>query len=1142
MKIRSLILRSLLITAMSALAMSSVLLAEETLRTETVTDVSNEGFLTDTTPYDLVIIDFTQGASTNYFGQSGFTTTATTVQINNFEFNDAYSGREYIFDSVITGSGPIGISKATGSNLSVPLTFNKDMSGYSGSITTANADSLILKFTGDARAALAGTGAINTVVGATSAINFELGSGTSTITNSSINTRELNFNSSVSSGTIYEVYTNITTNILGGEAGVTTKITAGKSLTVSNTSTYSGALELASGSSLSMASGSSIGSLSMATDATLTVTGAAPALSVGSLSLTAGGGSTTYDINYDLSVDTLTIGSGVTAHLASGKTLSITGSSTGSLSLADGSTLSVSQGASVTGLTLADSTTFDLNVANGETSFTLGGPLDLTGISTININLSSATGFGPGHSYTLFSGSGLSTSDLDKFSITLVDGGGTLGALSVDGSGNLIYTINADRASLTWDSTTGGTWSTAEDVTPWLDGSTASNFANGDDVTFGNEGSGSVTIAGTVTAATLNVNSSSDYTFTSDATDPGDIAGGTALIKNGTGKLTIDMDSNSFTGGVELNGGSVSVDNTAALGSGTITFGGGTLELTSGVTELDFSKLAVTSGNVISLHLDGSNVTATDTDSGPVAGLSVSGTGTLTHADWFKIDRTAGVTVGEGATVNFTTNVDENSYTQITSIAGEGTLSFANTHKLAARVQQMSSTTGAGFTGTLKVEAGATVMIHLANTNEQNRFALEFGSRTSSIHLTSVNSTNDNTLYLNSLSGGGEIRYDGNVNSDQSFRHLDLEMLGDNEFDGYFLGDNANRMGNFIVSSAGEENYNLRWTNVGFTGNSTSEDARSLKIANASVTFAGATTTWDGVINLEEATAQLIYANTAAITRGTAAGKITGSGSVVIETTMGVTLNGVNDYSGKTILSTDAGLTLGNSAAAGTSAIELQSGATLTVTDGLTIGNDINATASASLAVLTDTSATFSGAITSAEGALITLGAGSYIFDGARVDSTALVMDAASSVTFKNSTLTEIEVSGPTSTSITTTEAAANGSGPVDISTYTLKGLADEFAKAIEGTLALDLGTLSGFEEKDITAFLLDGVTDIQLDHYMDMDLIINGKSYGVLGVTNNGVEGGYLYLYIPEPSTATLSLLALTALAARRRRHKQIA
>ena len=85
--------------------------------------------------------------------------------------------------------------------------------------------------------------------------------------------------------------------------------------------------------------------------------------------------------------------------------------------------------------------------------------------------------------------------------------------------------------------------------------------------------SGSVTASGSV-AAVLTLNQSSDTAFS------GSITNGTngnilSVVKNGSGMITLS--SNSFSGGITLNSGSIGIKSSSALGTGALTVNGGAI-------------------------------------------------------------------------------------------------------------------------------------------------------------------------------------------------------------------------------------------------------------------------------------------------------------------------------------------------------------------------------------------------------------------------------------------------------------------------------------------------------------------------------------------------------------------------------------
>jgi autotransporter-associated beta strand protein len=141
----------------------------------------------------------------------------------------------------------------------------------------------------------------------------------------------------------------------------------------------------------------------------------------------------------------------------------------------------------------------------------------------------------------------------------------------------------------------------------WVTNGVATIFNNGDSVTFDNTGSNSVTLSGSLQPAVVNFNASKSYTFTG----AGSMSGTNALIKAGTGTLTIN-NTNNYTGGTILSNGTTTLGsigaNLAGLGTGPVTFDGGTLEFNgwTGSTTPDYggntNALVVPAGQTGIIH------------------------------------------------------------------------------------------------------------------------------------------------------------------------------------------------------------------------------------------------------------------------------------------------------------------------------------------------------------------------------------------------------------------------------------------------------------------------------------------------------------------------------------------------------------
>jgi len=156
---------------------------------------------------------------------------------------------------------------------------------------------------------------------------------------------------------------------------------------------------------------------------------------------------------------------------------------------------------------------------------------------------------------------------------------------------------------LTWTGQTNGVNVSVWDLgtTPdWVNSTNGASqvYQNGSAVTFDDSAPGdtSVDLSGTVQPASVTVsNAGYNYTFTGS----GGIGGSAGLTKYGSGTLTVDI-SNSFTGGVSIDGGIFQAGDPGALGAN-----GGSVSITNGGT----------------LDVNGFNLTAESvTVSGPGAG------------------------------------------------------------------------------------------------------------------------------------------------------------------------------------------------------------------------------------------------------------------------------------------------------------------------------------------------------------------------------------------------------------------------------------------------------------------------------------------------------------------------------------------
>ena len=153
-------------------------------------------------------------------------------------------------------------------------------------------------------------------------------------------------------------------------------------------------------------------------------------------------------------------------------------------------------------------------------------------------------------------------------------------------TGLLTYDPSGTRATATPNFTT--SLSVADFTDSGTGAGTDVPFANGNTVSFTDAGlsGGARTIsidpAGVAPAAVNVANTAGTYTFTGSGTTG--ITGSGTLVKTGAGTLQIN-NSNSYSGGTTISGGTVSIAIDFALGTGNIVLDGGTLAVTSMILE-----------------------------------------------------------------------------------------------------------------------------------------------------------------------------------------------------------------------------------------------------------------------------------------------------------------------------------------------------------------------------------------------------------------------------------------------------------------------------------------------------------------------------------------------------------------------------
>ncbi len=266
----------------------------------------------------------------------------------------------------------------------------------------------------------------------------------------------------------------------------------------------------------------------------------------------------------------------------------------------------------------------------------------------------------------------------------------TTNTLTLDSPANLIWV--GGNPNTNWDLATTANWN---------NGTAATNFNSGDNVTFDDTSSYPVVkLVGNLEPTSVIESAGQNYVFTGS----GGIFGPGSLTMNGGGTLIIS-NANTYSGGTTINGGDVDIKNSAQepLGTGPITLNGGKLEI------------GIASGNATS-GLSNINVTANST-------LQVDATGTYAFVLLNSLTGSPGatLTINNGAATSGTTSrlrmygtFTNNAGINITSSGGN---EFEITPYNAAGIQVYNGII-AGNGGRFTVRAAGTVIFN--NTNSFN--------------------------------------------------------------------------------------------------------------------------------------------------------------------------------------------------------------------------------------------------------------------------------------------------------------------------------------------------------------------------------------------------------------------------------------
>ncbi len=483
----------------------------------------------------------------------------------------------------------------------------------------------------------------------------------------------------------------------------------------------------------------------------------------------------------------------------------------------------------------------------------------------------------------------------------------------------VLYSITTGQR--TWNAATPGNWNLLTDAN-WVEGD--KKFANGDVAVLDDTATnGTITLLGTILPGSVTFNNN---TTPYSLSGTGTLAGGTSLVKNGTGTLILNT-ANSYSGITSVNAGVLNIQNAGALGSsagGTTVASGAALQVQGGFTASvepltiggtginnDGALRNISGDNILPglITLSGTSVRInTDANS-----LTLSNTGTITGA---------GIPLSIGGSGN----------TTISGIIGTGTGSLtkdgSGTTILAGNNTYTGNTTIT--TGTLQLGNG----LVNGTISSSSTVSIPTGTRLLLNYATAAAPTTAASLAWNKITGAGTLELttaqaaNGSANWNAVGGNLTLPaaFTGTLKMNSGRVNCNPTGLGSattFIIGNGGQflafdgltaaYTYPQAITMSGVGWGEPGQDLGALRVSTETATFTGPITlAANSGLYTQGGSSGLIINNTISDGGNKFALSIAAQGSTPIQ------LNGANTYGGDTtfLVGTGSGtLLLGNTLA-----------------------------------------------------------------------------------------------------------------------------------------------------------------------------------------------------------------------------------
>ncbi len=251
----------------------------------------------------------------------------------------------------------------------------------------------------------------------------------------------------------------------------------------------------------------------------------------------------------------------------------------------------------VGGLAANSNMAFDFDLGTPELGGDNGDLIIISGGGSFSASAGTPIEFSTGPTqagdYELFDLNGATSPTLSNFTLPSVPGF-TVSLSTTVQSGFIDLVVAAGPTAVFWDnaggSGNGTTWDTSNQN--WNNGSAATTYANGDAVTFNDTNAGHyfVTLASTVSPASVTVNSSGNYSITGG----GLIVATGGFTKSNTSTLTLGV--GLTTSSLAINGGNVVFASNTSAGSGWVAN-----NATHDLSNINITSLTIASGSVLDI-------------------------------------------------------------------------------------------------------------------------------------------------------------------------------------------------------------------------------------------------------------------------------------------------------------------------------------------------------------------------------------------------------------------------------------------------------------------------------------------------------------------------------------------------------------